>query len=689
MRFRVYFLIIFFILIQFQSFSESGLNKRAETIDASLLDWKLWGYRPNVWRMNFDFNALSGNWAEHMDVPIDVPGSVQKALKNADVISDWNIGTNSTTAEWIENRHWIIAARIPDNILEGNLDNIILQCDGLDYKGIVMVNGKNAGEFDNAFIPYSFSIGSFLKEKNNTLAFVFECPPENLAQIGWTSKIKDWKPRFNYGWDWVPRIVQVGIWDKVWLQKVNKEQPVIEDVRITTDALKNADKGLLNLKFELNKAALNGKVKILLSDKNGKKVLEELIIPKHRSEQRTYENLEIKRWWPNGSGDQPLYTIDVLLFDENGDEVQEINKKLGFRNIEWLSNKGAIKNADPWICSVNNRAIFLQGVNWTPILPNFADLKFEDYQERLKIYKKLGINTIRVWGGGFPEKDWLYDLCDEYGILIWQDFPLSSSGLDNYPPEGAEEILTISLIAEHYIKRLQHHASLLLWCAGNELYERGDTAPVDNEHRLIEALKKVSGNIDPSRKFVNGSPSGPNIYADQNTFGSGNNWDVHGPWKLPFTAEDKSMNAVLNFWEKNDALFHSEVGVPGAMSAEMIMKYRGNFEPLPASSDNPLWRNVNWWIEWDEYLESGNNPNSLEEYVQWSQKRQKDGLSIALKKNKERFPACGGFIIWMGHDCYPCMINTSIIDFEGNLKPAANELSKIWKTDNSIESYKP
>ncbi len=85
----------------------------------------------------------------------------------------------------------------------------------------------------------------------------------------------------------------------------------------------------------------------------------------------------------------------------------------------------------------------------------------------------MGVNAIRIWGGGFPEKDWLYDICDDLGILIWQDFPLSSSGLDNYPPDGAKEIYEITEIARHYVTRLEHHPSLMLWCGGNELYQKG------------------------------------------------------------------------------------------------------------------------------------------------------------------------------------------------------------------------
>ncbi|MDR0844498.1 MAG: hypothetical protein LBN71_04695 [Tannerella sp.] len=651
--------------------------------DASVLEWKLWGYRPEVWRSDFKFGTLSGRKAEFMNIPARVPGSVQQTLKEAGLVSDWNIGLNYYSAEWITNRHWLYAARIPDGWLNKANGQIFLDCDGLDYKGTVVVNGKEAGSFDNAFIPYSFRIDPFLKETGNTIVIVFECPPENLGQVCWTSKIKDWKPRFNYGWDWVPRIVQIGIWDNVRFVTIPEKLPVIKEMDIVADVSQKEDKGNLKVKLQFTYPVQSQKVKITLADSH-KPLISEEVSAKDLVAGKTWEKLKVKRWYPNGEGEQPLYRLQISFLNADGTMIQQMERRVGFRHIEWLPCEGAVAHAEPWVCSVNNKPLFLQGVNWTPIRPNFADLEEADYRLRLKLYKELGINVIRIWGGGFAEKDWLYDLCDELGILVWQDFPVSSSGLDNYPPTIPEVINVIANIADRYVTRLRHHPALLLWCAGNELYEMGDVAPVTDKHPLIGAVKKRVQLLDPTRKFVNGSPSGPNIYANYGNYGSGNNWDVHGPWTLPFKDKKQDMADVHDFWEKDDALFHSEVGAPGAVSAEMMRKYSGNHNPLPASFENPLWQTVNWWIEWDDYLSTHNGqaPATLEDYVNWSRQRQSEGLCIMLDNCKKKFPRCGGVILWMGHDCFPCPSNTSIIDFEGNPKQAALELSKIWKSNN-------
>ena len=173
-----------------------------KTFNLGGLDWKLWGYRPEVWHMDFNFaeNRSNGK-ADIRGIDADVPGSVQKALLDAGIIEDWNYGTNNEKIEWIEHRNWLFTAKLPDEwLLEDKTVRLVFK--GLDDNGQVLVNGKEAGSFDNTFIPYSFDITSLLKEKDNIITVAFGLPPRYLGQIGYTSKIKEWKSRFYYGWDW-------------------------------------------------------------------------------------------------------------------------------------------------------------------------------------------------------------------------------------------------------------------------------------------------------------------------------------------------------------------------------------------------------------------------------------------------------------------------------------------------------
>jgi beta-mannosidase len=317
-------------------------------------------------------------------------------------------------------------------------------------------------------------------------------------------------------------------------------------------------------------------------------------------------------------------------------------------------------------------------------------LKQEDYRKLVGLYAELGCNILRVWGGAFLEKEWFYDLCDELGLLVWQEFPLSSSGHENWPHEDEPSIQALLVIAESYLVRRQHHASLLMWCGGNELQgaldgsKTGGGKPVGLDHPLMKRWQALVEREDPGRRFVPSSSSGPRFMADEKDFGKGLHWDVHGPWKVPGATPEE----WETHWKNDDALFRSETGVPGTSSAEIIRRYAGDLKVTPGTMENPLWRRFSFWIEWPDFItEKGREPETLEEYVEWSQARQALGLSLAIRASKARFPGIGGIILWMGHDSFPCAANTSIIDFHARPKPAALAASRIWKTP--VEKLRP
>jgi beta-mannosidase len=489
--------------------------------------------------------------------------------------------------------------------------------------------------------------------------------------------MKEWKPRFNYSWDWINRVVQTGIWDAVTLEVIRGAE--IGDLRCVTDADLASGKGTLNLS-----GAVKGGARVRVTLKHDEQVIrtEELSPPQFSQTGIQWADLPTALWWPNGMGERPLYELICELLDEQCRAIDRQSRRVGFRHVEWRRTKGASESADPYLCVVNGKETLLFGVNWTPIWPNFADLRAEDYRTRLSIYRDCGMTVLRVWGGGFPEKDFLYDYCDEMGLLLWQEFPLSSSGVDNCPPDDPASIEALTRIAESYIDRRHHHASLLLWCGGNELMDDKEGAKSSQptftikHHPMVVALAAVAARKDPGRRFLPTSPFGPSGGFTLQDCGKGVYWDVHGPWNLDGPVE----GSWKELWGKDDAMFHSEMGAPSASSVELIRKYKGDLKDSPGTHQNPLWNRQPWWIDWPKFVqEKGREPATLEEFIDWSQARQAAALTLAARVVKSRFPACGGLIIWMGHDSFPCTSNTAIVDFDGNPKPAAIQLGKIFR----------
>jgi len=637
------------------------------------LDWTLAGWTPYVWRQQRSIEAGVSNNAEVPGIPAKVPCSVQGALRHAGIIPDWNVALNARLCEWVENRHWIYTTRLPDDwILEG--PTIRLRCLGLDYSGWVLVNGREIASFSGSFVPHLFDLTPHMARHDNTLQLVFACPPRWLGQIGYTSLMKEWKPRFNYFWDWTSRLVQLGIWDDLLLEVTDGLEITALDCRAAALAEQSGSLRIMGTVQAEGVAHLH-----IALEREGHVIRSEEVSIDRFMEGLAWEDLKVALWWPNGQGVQPLYTLRCTLLDDEGSELDTLSRRIGFKHVAWQRCQDAPEDADPWICVVNGRPIFLQGVNWTPIRPNFSDVTNEQYRRLLETYRDLGCTMLRVWGGAFLEKEAFYDLCDELGLLVWQEFPLSSSGLDNYPPDNPEAVEEMATIARSYIERRRHHVSLTLWCGGNELQaSRHGGKPLDTSHPTIARLAQVVAEHDPERRFLPTSPSGPSFGAREEDFGKGLHWDVHGPWR----AEGDLTGDWTWYWRNNDALFHSEIGAPGASPAALIRRYKGDLPEVPGTAANPLWRRTAWWVEWSTFEEEhGREPHSLDEYVHWSQERQRRALAIAARACKERFPRCGGFLVWMGHDSFPCTANTSIVDFHGDLKPAARAIGEIYRGD--------
>jgi len=645
------------------------------TRSLSTLSWHLAGFNPYNWR-HFDVQDIRLAQAEFPAIPAQVPGSVQAALLRVGVIPDWNQGMNSLACEWVENRHWIFQADLPDDWFPAQ-GQARLNCLGLDDRGWVYLNGSQVGTFCGGFTPHVFDLTSYLKPASNRLQIIFDLPPRWLGQIGYTSQMTEWKARFNYSWDWVVRLVQVGIWDDLLLEV--SDGKALEQVKVTALVDAPVAAGVVQVVGSAS-GPDDMQVHLSLSGPLGFSRQQSLSLEAFNQAGFTWQSLPVQYWYPNGLGDQPLYSFTCQLLDNSGRLHDSTSCTLGFKHTAWLQCQAAPAGADPWVCAVNGESFFLQGFNWTPIRPNFADVPDAAYRKLLMTYRDLGCNILRVWGGAFLEKRIFYELCDQLGILVWQEFPLSSSGLDNWPPEDLASINALEAIARSYVARVQHHVSLLMWSGGNELQgsldgqKAGIGKPVDLDHPLIARLAGVIAEEDPARRFVASSPSGPRFSASLAEVGLGLHWDVHGPWRLT-----GSLDEWRSYWLQMDALFHSEFGAPGASPVDLIEKYSGGLPLMPASEENPLWHRSLWWVEWQDFLEGvGREPLGIEEFVAWSQARQAQALEFVVRTLKDKFPRCGGAIVWMGHDSFPCTANTSIIDFDGNLKPAAVALRAVF-----------
>jgi len=653
-------------------------------IDLGEQDWLLRGWRPWTWKLFISMETGQQLRNDVGPVPASVPGTIQEGLLNAGLLEDWYVGMNSLACEWVEHRHWELTTEFPDCPIE-DARKVVLSAAGLDYSGWVLVDGREVASFSGVLKPQRFDISEHVSDgRGHRLSIVFDQPPNEQGQIGFTSQSRYFKPRHNYGWDWCPRFVPIGVWGS--LSILTDLDAEIELLKVRTELEEDLSAGTLRATLSYDPAGGQEGLSVRLRLMDGDSELAARETPLDLGQTEIIaEGLQVQPWWPNGEGPQKTYQALVQVRNAAGQVLWSRQRTVGFKHIKWLPCEGSAPDALPWLCQVNGRPIFLQGVNWSPIRINPADMPDEEYDRRIDLYKDMGCNIFRVWGGAYLETEVFYELCDQAGILVWQEFPLSSSGIDNWPPEDPDVIAELVHIAKTYIQRRSHHPSLLMWCGGNELLGGADgsklgmAVPAPPDHPCFVALRKLVEDEDPGRRFQHTSPSGPRAHGTPPEWGQGVHHEVHGPWGF-----DGDMDAFKEYWRGDDALFRAEVGVPGACDTDLIKRYCPNGAWWPP--DNPTWaHSCLWWIMWDRLHHLAKMPpeEGLRAYVTQTQQEQSEGYGFAARMCKQRFPRCGGFIIWHGHDCFPCPVNNSVIDFEGNPKPGYFALKEVFTQGHS------
>lgn len=655
--------------LRFAPQAPDGYRHGGMETDLTQLRWELTGWRPLAWK--YGRSVETTFWLEPEIGPLEarLPGSVQTNLGRARIVPDWNDGLHSLDVEWVEHRHWMFEAELP--VMDAAP---VFVAESLDFGGWVLVNRRVAGTFHGPHRPVEINLAPAWGDEPGPrrLAIVFGTPPELHGQIGYTSETRELKPRYSYSWDWCPRLVPAGARGSLALRPAASGHAKLVGLR--TELAADLNQGRLVVRVELGAPA---QIRVQVAGEEwtsaGSAGNNEIII---------HVPAPIL-WWPKGQGEQTLHEATVTVRSEDGAISERWTRMVGFKHIEWRACAGAPEGARPWICVVNGRPVFLQGVNWTPAQLAYMDATREEVGHLVGLYREMGCNLLRVWGGAVLETEDFFDACDRAGLLVWQEFPLSSSGLDSVPPREEEVIAELREVARHFVRSRQHHACLLLWCGGNELqegYEDGDWSkrhPCDETHPCLAAFAEVVAEEDPGRRFIPTSPSGPSFLGKRENFGKGLHHQVHGPWGL---GDFRDMDDWRDYWTADDALFRSEVGVAGAADVALLRRHADGLALWPPTT--PLWRHAaNWWTQEQRLVEPFAHlppDEALAAYVEQTRQEQAEALAFAARACKARFPRCGGFVVWMGHDCFPCPANTSLIDFARQPKPAWHALREVF-----------
>lgn len=611
--------------------------------------------------------SLNGAWtlvipgSEFGPVPAAVPGSVYHDLLTAGKIPDPFYRDNETEAlKLMEHEfHYSRAFDLDAGLLDS--DAVLLRCEGLDTLATVWINGREAGRADNMHRTWEFDVKPLLHAGGNTVEVVFDSPTRYARESYKTSPMDGSaeamegypnlrKAHCMFGWDWGPRLPDAGIWRDISLIGVEKAR--IRDVLV--EQFHEKDKVTLKVHTHITHAAsASTEVSVTVTAPDG-------TVLTGAGEECGLVVEAPQLWWPAGYGGQPLYKVDVTL-SAGGSELDSWHKRIGLRTMTVTQRQE--KDYRSFSHCVNGVDIFAMGMDYIPednLLPRVNPART---RRLLEDARAAHVNLIRVWGGGYYPDDFFYDICDELGLLVWQDFMFACAVYRL--TDAFEQTITAEFLDN--VRRLRSHPSLALWCGNNEMemflarnmWVREMRQKADYIKMFEYIIPKVLKTEDPQAFYWPSSPSSGGSYDDPGDEARGDvhDWDVwHG--LKPFTD-----------YRNYQFSYVSEFGFQSFPCMETIESFT-----LPED------RNVfSYVMEKHQRNASANGrivsylsqtylyPRDLDTLVYASQLLQAQAVQYGVEHWRRYRGRCMGAVIWQLNDCWP-VASWASIDYYGRWK---------------------
>lgn len=612
-----------------------------------------------------------------------VPGCVHTDLIDNGVIKHPFFGDNEKECQWVGEKNWVyetIPFEVDDSLL--NRSVVRMKFKGLDTYADVYLNDKLLLKSDNAFRTWEVDVRKLLKKAGNVIRINFYSPlpiaEERLKGLayplpGAPQRAVVRKPQFHYGWDWGPKLITCGITKSIEIVAYDDARFTniyIEQVKVTeklaelktTFTIHSDNEQNCSVLFEMVKNGDNWTSDVHL--KRGMNIVE---LP--------FEIEYPYRWWCNGQGVPNLYEFSVLL--KNGDKVIDSRmERTGIRNIKLVTEKDSI--GESFYFMLNEKPVFVKGANYIPIKYFPGEATEADYKKLLKSCKDANINMLRVWGGGVYEDDIFYRLCDENGIMVWQDFMFACS---MYP---ADSIFVTTLIEEanEQTIRLRNHPSIALWCGNNENAEGWENwgwkqgLSDRQQFQIWRAYKDVFDltlrkAVDKNTQTDYWESSPLFGRADQRSLTEG---DSHywGLWH-----DEKPFEAL----SANVPRFMSEFGMQSFPSDTVVKEMMtGNKLSYQDTGMGVHQKHERGFKLMDKYMQNWYpklSHDDLEKYSRMTQVVQAEGIALGIEAQRRAMPRCMGTMYWQLNDLWPSF-SWSGMDYKGTPKLLHDYLQTVY-----------
>ncbi len=620
-----------------------------------------------VWTVS----ALEGSAPEGLigrPIAATVPGEVHTDLLAAGEIPDPFDGDNESKLAWIGRTSWRYRTEFTW-AADGNTRQELV-AEGLDTVATVTLNGRELGRTANQHRSYRFDVTETLIAGDNELVIEFAGPVSTAEEIRAT--VGDWphtnlhpynelrKMASNFGWDWGPDVATVGIWRPIRIESWSGVR--IDTVRPLAGV--EGDRGVLTTHVALAWADReSGDASITVEV--GGTTQTATVAAGTETVELTSTIDAVNLWWPRGHGEQPLYDVTVTV-----DDRDEWNGRVGFRSV--TLNVAPDNDGTPFVLSVNDKPIYIRGANWIPDDAFVTRLTPETCRTSIQDAVDAGMNLLRVWGGGIYESEAFYDVCDELGILVWQDFLFACAAYSEDEPLWSE----VEAEARDAVGRLSKHASLAVWNGNNEniwgYVEWGWRVPLAGrawgEGYYFDLLPKIVAELDPRTPYSPGSPYSYDrfIHPNDERHGTMHIWDVwnqvdyttYRKYKPRFVSEFGFQGPPA--WSTLTSVVHDAPLDPyGAQMLVHQKAFEGNLKLERGLGDHlPGWKDIDDW-HWTTQL------------------NQARAVAYGIEHFRSLFPLNTGAVVWQLNDNWP-VVSWAAVDGHGIRKPLWFALQRVY-----------
>lgn len=608
--------------------------------------------------------------------PATVPGVVHTDLLQNKIIEDPFFRLNERGLQWIDKEDWVYETCFTLAADMMRKENMELVFEGLDTYADVYLNDECILKADNMFRCWSIPVRQYIREENNILKVYFHSPvkidvpkwdalpyqypasndqSENGGLFNKKISIFARKAGYHYGWDWGPRLVTSGIWRPVYIRAWSDLR--INDVFIEQKEV-GAGRAVIAGHVELDADKDMNGVLVTITDEVTGRVLGEWQADLKRGTNRVTVDFVLhkpKLWWSNGLGEPFLYRFrtDIIA---GGELLDSKTERVGIRSLKVVHQPD--KDGHTFYIELNGRPVFAKGANYIPSDNFLPRVTPENYKRTILDAAGVNMNMLRVWGGGIYENDVFYDLCDEYGIMIWQDFMFACS---MYPAEGAL-LDNIHQEAVDNVKRLRNHACIAFWCGNNECQDAwlGWGWKCEIERQNKEYADKIWAQYRQQyhvtlpgvvREYAPGTfywPSSPFAFEGEmsgTTDGDRHYWSVwHG-------------KAPISDYDSEKSRFFSEYGFQSFPEFESVKRYAPYPEDWDIRSEVMMSHqrggdHANGLIE-TYLLNEYKKPRDFRAFLYMNHVLQGDAIKTAIESHRRQMPYNMGTLFWQHNDCWP------------------------------------